>query len=173
MNFRVLVQSTPLSPHSDLVPGWSGLPGVGATVTFTGQVRVASAGGKVEAVDLEHYPGMSERILQALLDEATTRWDLQAGEVAHRVGYIAAGETIVRVSVASAHRSAAFAAASWLMDALKTRAPFWKREWLDGRPEWVAEKASDAAAAARWTDPADAPQAESARAVADNDRKLR
>lgn len=169
MSFRVQVLSTPLSPHSDLVPGWSSLPGVGATVTFTGQVRVANAGGAVEAVDLEHYPGMSERILQSLLDEAARRWDLQAGEVAHRVGYIAAGETIVRVSVASAHRSAAFEAASWLMDALKTRAPFWKREWLDGRPEWVAEKASDAAAAARWTEP----QAEPADAAADNDRQTR
>lgn len=156
MSFRVRVQSEPLAPHSDLVPGWGSLPGVGAIITFTGQVRVASERGAVEAIDLEHYPGMSERILQAMLDEAAMRWGLQAGEIAHRIGYIKAGETIVRVSVASAHRSAAFEAAAWLMDALKTRAPFWKREWVSGHPEWVAEKASDAEAAARWTMPAEA-----------------
>ncbi len=151
MNFRVQVQTAPLSPHSDLVPAWGSLAGVGATVTFTGQVRVAGEHGEVEAIDLEHYPGMSERILQAMLDEARVRWSLQAAEIAHRTGHIPAGDTIVRVSVASAHRRAAFEAAEWLMDALKTRAPFWKREWVDGRPEWVAEKASDVESAARWT----------------------
>lgn len=153
MRFHVRVQCEPLMPHSDRVTDWSHLPGVGATITFTGQVRVASERGDVEAIDLEHYPGMSERVLQAMLDEAAKRWGLQAGEIAHRIGYIRAGETIVRVSVASAHRSAAFEAAAWLMDALKTRAPFWKREWVNGHPEWVAEKASDAEAAARWTAP--------------------
>lgn len=155
-DFRVQVGNEPLSAYSDLVEGWAHLPGVGATVTFTGQVRVAGAHGPVEAIDLEHYPGMSERMLRALLDEAVARWSLAGGEIAHRVGHIRAGETIVRVSVASAHRRAAFEAAEWMMDALKTRAPFWKREWVDGRPEWVAEKQSDVEAAARWT-PGDAP----------------
>lgn len=152
MTFRVQVGSVPLSPHSDLVQAWAALPGVGATVTFTGQVRVSDGQepDAVEALELEHYPGMSERLLTAMLDEAAARWSLQAGEIAHRVGRIEAGETIVRVSVASAHRRAAFEAAEWLMDALKTRAPFWKREWVDGRPAWVAEKASDAEAMARW-----------------------
>jgi len=151
VRFRVRVQHELLSPHSDLQADWAALPGVGATVSFTGQVRVADGGGAaVEALELEHYPGMSERMLTALLDEAAARWSLQAGEIAHRVGRIGAGETIVRVSVASAHRRAAFEAAEWLMDALKTRAPFWKREWVGGRPAWVDEKASDAEAAARW-----------------------
>lgn len=152
MSFHVSVGVEVLAAHSERVAAWSALPGVGATVTFTGQVRVRGEHGEVEAVDLEHYPGMSERLLQALLAEAATRWSLQAGEIAHRVGYISAGETIVRVSVASAHRRAAFEAAEWLMDALKTRAPFWKREWVGGRPDWVAAKASDAEAAAGWTD---------------------
>ncbi|MEL0027667.1 MAG: molybdenum cofactor biosynthesis protein MoaE [Perlucidibaca sp.] len=153
MSFHHAVQTGPLSPHSDSVADWSRLPGVGATVTFTGQVRVSEAGGApVEALELEHYPGMSERMLQALLAEAAVRWSLLAGEIVHRVGRIEAGETIVRVSVASAHRRAAFEAAEWLMDALKSRAPFWKREWVGGQPAWVDEKASDAEALARWPD---------------------
>lgn len=150
MAFHAVVQAAPLSPLGEPVPGWAALPGVGASVTFTGQVRVSNAGEPVEAIDLEHYPGMSERMLADLLDEARQRWSLLAGEVVHRVGRIEAGETIVRVSVASAHRREAFEAASWLMDALKTRAPFWKREWRQGRAEWVEAKASDAEAAARW-----------------------
>lgn len=150
MGFRAAVQTAPLSPLGEVVPSWAALPGVGASITFTGQVRVSNAGEPVEAIDLEHYPGMSERLLGALLDEASQRWGLLAGEVVHRVGRIEAGETIVRVSVASAHRREAFEAASWLMDALKTRAPFWKREWRHGQAEWVEAKASDAEAAARW-----------------------
>lgn len=154
MAFRAAVQSAPLSALGEPVPSWAALPGVGATITFTGQVRVSGAGEPVEAIDLEHYPGMSERMLDGLLDEARQRWGLLAGEIIHRVGHIAAGETIVRVSVASAHRREAFEAASWLMDALKTRAPFWKREWRQGQGEWVEAKASDAEALARWQPPA-------------------
>lgn len=148
MSFLVALVTGPLSPHADAVADWQRLPQVGATVTFTGQVRVSSlsgaqAGAQVTAIDLEHYPGMTERMLQALLDEARERWSLQAGELLHRVGHVPAGETIVRVSVASAHRREAFEAAAWLMDALKSRVPFWKREWVDGQPQWVEAKASD------------------------------
>jgi molybdopterin synthase catalytic subunit len=126
--------------------------GVGAVVTFTGLVRNASALGAVEAVELEHYPGMTEASLQAIVREAERRWPLLGATVIHRVGYLWAGEGIVLVVVASAHREAAFQAASFLMDFLKTRAPFWKKEWVAGVAHWVEAKASDAAAADRWTD---------------------
>lgn len=155
MLFTVALEAGPLPPQSDAVADWQRLPQVGATVTFTGQVRVSSpsgeqAGQQVTAIDLEHYPGMTERMLQFLLDEARARWSLQAGELLHRIGHVPAGETIVRVSVASAHRREAFEAAAWLMDALKSRVPFWKREWVDGRPHWVDAKASDLQALDRY-----------------------
>lgn len=148
MSFSVELVAGPLSPLSNAVADWQRLPEVGATVTFTGQVRVTShagaqSGRTVTAIDLEHYPGMTERMLQALLEEARVRWALQAGEILHRIGHVPAGETIVRVSVACAHRREAFEAAAWLMDALKSRVPFWKREWVDGQPHWVEAKASD------------------------------
>lgn len=152
MTFKVALVAETLSPIADAVIGWQRLPQVGATVTFTGQVRVRSAqageaGPPVTAIDLEHYPGMTERMLHALLDEARVRWSLQAGELLHRIGHVPAGETIVRVSVASAHRREAFEAAAWLMDALKSRVPFWKREWVDGHPRWVDAKPGDLQAA--------------------------
>ena len=153
--WRIEIANTSIVPHSDAVVGWQLLPGVGATVTFTGQVRRNSLAGDVSAIDLEHYPGMSERLLMQLLHDAAAQWGIVAGEIVHRVGMVPAGETIVRVSVASAHRREAFEAAAWLMDALKTRAPFWKREWVDGVPCWVEAKASDHAAAARWAPSAD------------------
>jgi molybdopterin synthase catalytic subunit len=124
--------------------------GVGAVVTFTGLVRNQSALGPVEAVELEHYPGMTEASLQALVEEAGHRWPLLGVTVFHRIGRLPAGAPIVLVAVASAHREAAFQAASFLMDYLKTRAPFWKREWVNGVAHWVEAKASDAAAANRW-----------------------
>lgn len=128
-------------------------PGVGAVVTFTGLVRQHSTLGEVEAVELEHYPGMTERALQAMAEEAGRRWPLLGVTVIHRVGRLPAGAPIVLVAVAAAHREAAFQAASFLMDYLKTRAPFWKKEWVGGEAHWVEAKASDAAAAARWTAP--------------------
>jgi len=135
--WRVEIADKTLSPYCPAVEGWQALAGVGATVTFTGQVRRASALGDVDAIDLEHYPGMSERVLRQLLRDAESRWQIVAGEIVHRIGYVPAGETIVRVSVASAHRCEAFDAAAYVMDALKTSAPFWKREWLNGQAHWV------------------------------------
>lgn len=113
---------------------------VGAVVTFIGLVRDV-------ALTLEHYPGMTQRQLRAVADEAAARWPLLGGMVIHRHGMLAPGEPIVLVAVAAAHRAAAFEAASFLMDWLKTRAPFWKHEAGAG---WVEAKASDDAAAARW-----------------------
>lgn len=124
--------------------------GVGAVVTFTGLVRNSSSLGEVTAIELEHYSGMTEASLGKIIDEAKQRWPLQGVTLIHRVGYLKAGEPIVLVAVASAHRSAAFEAASFIMDYLKTRAPFWKKEWVNGVAQWVEAKASDAAASDRW-----------------------
>ncbi len=135
--WRVEIAADSILPHSDAVVHWQLLPGVGATVTFTGQVRRDSQAGDVSAIDLEHYPGMSERLLLQLLQEAAARWGIVAGEIVHRIGLVPAGETIVRVSVASPHRREAFEAAAGIMDALKTSAPFWKREWINGQAHWV------------------------------------
>lgn len=125
--------------------------GIGAVVTFTGFVRGQSASGQVLAIELEHYAGMTEKSLQVLCTEASSRWPLQAVTIIHRIGYLPAGAPIVFVGVASAHREAAFQGASFLMDWLKTRAPFWKKEWVNGEALWVESKASDAAAADRWS----------------------
>ena len=119
----------------------AGRSDIGAVVTFTGLVRDV-------AMNLEHYPGMTERQLQAVADEAAARWPLLGGTVIHRHGSLAPGDPIVLVAVAAAHRAVAFEAASFLIDWLKTRAPFWKHEAGAG---WVEAKASDDAAAARWS----------------------
>jgi molybdopterin synthase catalytic subunit len=124
--------------------------GVGAIVTFTGLVRDMASGGVVSAIELEHFPGMTEKSLAALEAEARQRWPLQGVTIIHRIGRLEAGEQIVLVAVSSAHRQAAFEAAAFLMDYLKTRAPFWKKEWVNGQPQWVEAKDSDQSAAARW-----------------------
>lgn len=128
----------------------SGLPDVGAVVTFTGLCR--SEDGTLEALELEHYPGMAEAEIRRIAEEAAGRWSVAALAAIHRVGKIAPGGNIVLVIAASAHRQAAFEAASFLMDFLKSRAPFWKKEHLaDGRAgNWVDAKETDEAALARW-----------------------
>ena len=119
---------------------------IGAVVTFTGLVRDLNDGAGVTALTLETYPAMAERQLAAVAAEATARWPLLGGTVIHRHGTLLPGDAIVLVAVASAHRQAAFEAAAFLMDWLKTRAPFWKREDAG----WVAAKAADDVAAERW-----------------------
>ena len=122
----------------------------GALVTFTGICRGEEEGAPIAALVLEHYPGMAEDEIKRHVEEANKRWPLLAVRIAHRVGRVAPGETIVFVAAASAHRQAAFAAAEFLMDYLKTRAPFWKKvERADGT-HWVAARQTDDAAAARW-----------------------
>lgn len=122
----------------------------GAVVTFTGLCR--DEGGRLAALELEHYPGMAEAEIGRVADEAQARWPLQAVRVIHRHGLVAPGDGIVLVITASSHRVAAFEAASFLMDYLKTRAPFWKREHLaDGTTGgWVVATEADDAAAGRW-----------------------
>jgi len=124
---------------------------IGAIVTFTGSVRGESGGKPITSMTLEHYPGMTERELEQVESEANARWPLQASLIVHRVGTLAPGDNIVLVVTASAHRQAAFAAAEFLMDYLKTRAPFWKKEEApDGSGGWVDARDSDDAALERW-----------------------
>src|SRR5918994_6636396 len=127
-----------------------GRPDIGAVVTFTGLCR--DEGGRLAALELEHYPGMAEEEVRRVADEAAARWPVDGVTVVHRFGRLAPGENIVLVATASAHLQAAFAAAEFLMDFLKTRAPFWKREHLaDGTVGgWVDAKGEDDAAAERW-----------------------
>lgn len=123
---------------------------LGAVVVFTGICRGEEAGERVEALYLEHYPGMAEAEIRRHVAEACARWPLGGVAVIHRHGRIAPGEDIVLVATASSHRDAAFAAAEFLMDYLKTQAPFWKQVEAAGSKAWVEAKESDDAAAARW-----------------------
>lgn len=125
-------------------------PAAGAIVTFTGTVRDMNLGDSVGGLYLEHYPGMTEKALQDIVIEASERWALQACRIIHRVGQMHPGDRIVFVGVSSAHRKAAFEACEFIMDYLKTRAPFWKKETTPEGHRWVAERDSDQQAAERW-----------------------
>jgi len=128
--------------------GPDGFPG--AVVTFTGLVRDMAKGKTITAMTLEHYPGMTEAELTRIHDEAMARWPLSRATIIHRVGRLLAGENIVFVGCASPHRDAAFEAARFMMDFLKTDAPFWKAEEIDGETTWVDARDSDTAARDRW-----------------------
>ena len=123
---------------------------IGAVVTFTGICRGSEAGEPIAALTLEHYPGMAETEIARHVEAANARWHLLGVAVVHRFGRIEPGENIVLVITASSHRQDAFAAAEFLMDYLKTRAPFWKKEETPAGPRWVEARASDDEAAARW-----------------------
>ncbi|MCS3458474.1 molybdopterin synthase catalytic subunit MoaE [Aeromonas sp. BIGb0445] len=123
----------------------------GAIVTFVGKVRDFNQGEQVLGLALEHYPGMTEKALADIVTEARTRWPLQECTLIHRIGELLLGDQIVLVAVSSAHRDAAFEACHFIMDFLKTRAPFWKKELTaEGIQRWVEAKQSDNTAAARW-----------------------
>ena len=123
---------------------------VGAIASFVGLVRDANDGQSIRAMTLEHYPGMTERALGEICAQAHARWDLLDTLVIHRVGTLRPGDRIVLVGVSSAHRGEAFAACEFIMDYLKTRAPFWKREATPQGARWVDARVSDDEAAARW-----------------------
>lgn len=124
--------------------------GIGATACFTGYVRRDPQRPQFSGLDIEHYPGMTEKVIEASLVDASVRWPLECLRVVHRVGPLVLGDRIVWVGVASAHRAAAFAACEFIMDTLKTTAPLWKRELgLPGKP-WVEAQSHDVARAARW-----------------------
>lgn len=122
----------------------------GAVVMFVGKVREMNEGATVTGLTLEHYPGMTEKSLQAIVEQAQARWPLLGCKVIHRVGTLALGDQIVLVGVASLHREAAFAACQFMMDYLKTQAPFWKKEQTTDGAHWLDAKDSDTQAAASW-----------------------
>ncbi|MDI9246480.1 molybdenum cofactor biosynthesis protein MoaE [Marinobacter sp. CHS3-4] len=122
----------------------------GAVATFTGLVRASGDQTGVTGLFLEHYPGMTEGVIQQLMDQASERWDIRAARVIHRVGSLALQEQIVFVGVASAHRGDAFAACEFIMDALKTTAPFWKKEITEQGAQWVEQKTSDLERSQGW-----------------------
>lgn len=125
-------------------------PGVGAVVSFIGTVRDHAEGQNVTGMELEHYPGMTERAIEAMIGEAHQRFDLRAARVIHRVGLLQPKDQIVLVAVTSAHRGQAFQACEFLMDYLKTQAPFWKKETTPEGAHWVDARSSDDDALARW-----------------------
>ncbi|MEY3037638.1 MAG: hypothetical protein RL143_205 [Pseudomonadota bacterium] len=127
--------------------------GVGALVSFTGMVRELPD-ADLDFMELEHYPGMTEKALQKITAQARERWPLKRVFIVHRVGAMRLSDEVVQVAVSSAHRAAAFEAASFIMDYLKRDAPFWKREVSDKGSVWVEQKSSDVAAAERWSDDA-------------------
>ena len=146
----VTVQAADIDLAAEIVGLRTGRADIGAIVTFTGLCR--DDGGSLAALDIEHYPGMAEAEILRVAEEAERRWPLHLCRAVHRYGSIRPGETIVFVATAAAHRVQAFAAAEFLMDYLKTEAPFWKRNrTLDGRAtDWVAPKVTDDDAARRW-----------------------
>ena len=126
-------------------------PRVGAVVNFIGYVRDLNVGQSVTELFLEHYPGMTEKALEHIAEQARERWPLMAVEIVHRVGALSVTEPIVFVGVSSKHRHAAFEACAFIMDVLKTRAPFWKRETTQEGSHWVEARESDQDAAVRWS----------------------
>lgn len=124
---------------------------IGALVSFTGLVRGTAAGEAIDAMTLEHYPGMTESALARIEAQAVARWTLQATLIIHRTGRLRPGDQIVLVATASPHRADAFAAAEFLMDYLKSRAPFWKKEGTPGGGKWVDARDSDETALERWS----------------------
>jgi molybdopterin synthase catalytic subunit len=123
---------------------------IGAIVGFVGTVRDLNLADDVVALELEHYPGMTEKSLNTILKAAAERWSLQGARIVHRVGKMYPGDQIVLVLTASAHRGDAYEANNFIMDYLKTEAPFWKKEWTPEGPRWIEARDSDDKAAARW-----------------------
>ncbi|MFL9826987.1 molybdenum cofactor biosynthesis protein MoaE [Rhodoplanes sp. SY1] len=146
----VRIQREPFDAAAEAKSLTAGRTDIGAVVTFTGICRGADDGRPVAALTLEHYPGMAEAEIARHVAEAEARWPLLGVTVIHRFGRLVPGDDIVLVVTASSHRSDAFAAAEFLMDFLKTRAPFWKKEERPGETGWVAAKDVDDTAAARW-----------------------
>lgn len=150
MTNRVRIQTEDFNLGAEVAALRAGDGGVGAVVSFLGTVRDLSDGDRVSAMELEHYPGMTERSIEAMIDAAMTRFDIRAARVIHRVGPLQPLDQIVLVVVSSAHRGQAFQACEFLMDYLKTQAPFWKKETTPEGAHWVDARVSDDAALQRW-----------------------
>ena len=144
---RIAVQEAAFDLGDEARAFAAGAVGAGAVVTFTGVVR---GDGGMAAMEIEHYPGMTEKAIAAIVDEAVARWALVDALVIHRHGRLVVGEPIMMVATAAPHRADAFAAAEFLMDYLKSRAPFWKKEIGADGAAWVAAKDADEAALSRW-----------------------
>lgn len=147
---RVRVQGADFDVGAELDSLTRGRTDVGGLASFVGLVRSSNDGSDVQGMTLEHYPGMTEKALEDICAQAHARWDLIDALVIHRVGRLVPGDRIVLVGVASAHRGEAFHACEFIMDYLKTRAPFWKKEETAQGPRWVEARASDDVAAGRW-----------------------
>jgi molybdopterin synthase catalytic subunit len=146
---RLSVQAEAFDAGAELNAFSAGAAGAGAVVSFSGLVR---GDGGLHAMEIEHYAGMTEKAIAAIMDQAVTRWSLVDTLVIHRHGRLGLGETIMMVATASPHRADAFAAAEFLMDYQKSRAPFWKREERHDGSTWVAAKDADEAALGRWVE---------------------
>lgn len=149
MALHIRVQEAPFAPGDELARIGAEQSGIGAVVSFSGIVRDLPEGGLL-SLDIEHYPGMTERAITSIAEKACARWGLLDCLVIHRHGPLRPGETIMMVGTAAAHRADAFAAAEFLMDYLKSRAPFWKREVTADGARWVEARAEDEAALERW-----------------------
>ncbi|MCP3867304.1 MAG: molybdenum cofactor biosynthesis protein MoaE [Gammaproteobacteria bacterium] len=147
---QIQVQTHPMDIHAIQDDLRAGNPAIGALVSFVGLMRDMNDGDSVAGMILEHYPGMTEKAIQAIVQEAEQRWDLLGIRVVHRVGRLEPLDPIVVVAVASAHRGEAFRACEFLIDYLKTKAPFWKRESTHRGDRWVDARQSDNDAEARW-----------------------
>jgi len=144
----IRVQDAPFDAGAELNAFTARIEGAGAVVSFSGVVR--DVDGRLTRMEIEHYPGMTEAAITKIAAEATARWELADCLVIHRFGGLVAGDIIMMVATASRHRVAAFEAAEFLMDYLKSRAPFWKKETTDGGATWVAARDEDEDALSRW-----------------------
>jgi len=147
---KIVVQNAAFELGAEVDAMRRGRSDIGAIASFVGLARDMNDGSGVAAMTLEHYPGMTEKALAALVEEAQSRWTLLDVTLIHRVGRLLPGDPIVLVAVAGSHRGEAFAACEFIMDYLKTRAPFWKKEDTPEGERWVEARASDDAAAMRW-----------------------
>ncbi|HWH82135.1 MAG TPA: molybdopterin synthase catalytic subunit MoaE [Burkholderiaceae bacterium] len=150
MAARVTIQEADFDLGAEVAALRAGDAGVGAVAAFIGTVRDRNDGASISAMELEHYPGMTERAIEAMIDAAVQRFDIRAARVIHRVGKLLPQDQIMMVAVTSAHRGDAFQACEFLMDYLKTQAPFWKKEHTPDGARWVDARSSDDAAVARW-----------------------
>ena len=148
MDVRVQAELFDVAAEIDAVTGKN--PAIGAVATFIGLVRDINEGDSVSGMTLEHYPGMTEKSIQEIVEQARGRWNVIGARVVHRVGELKPADSIVLVIVASGHRGDAFAACEFIMDYLKTRAPFWKKERTKEGTRWVDARVSDDLAAERW-----------------------
>jgi molybdopterin synthase catalytic subunit len=146
----IKIQESDFDVSEEIASLRKGDPRVGAVVTFLGAVRDMNDGSQVKGMTLEHYPGMTEKALQEILDQAKARWGIYKTLIIHRVGPLLPEDQIVLVAVTSAHRGEAFAACEFIMDYLKTAAPFWKKEDTPDGARWVDARVTDDVAMARW-----------------------